>query len=70
MEEVRGTSDNLGDIRGGAKLWSCTYLNACINETLRIAPVGSCEASREVLPGGLNVNGDRIPGGTRVGVTM
>lgn len=70
VEEIRGTFDIQDDIQGGAKLWSCTYLNACINETLRIVPVVPSEIPREVLPGGLDINGDCIPAGTQVGVTM
>lgn len=47
---------------------SCTYLHACIEESLRrLAPVPS-HVPRVVLPGGTTVDGTHLPPGTVVGV--
>ncbi|CAG8979068.1 hypothetical protein HYALB_00000197 [Hymenoscyphus albidus] len=70
VAEIRSSFKTLSDIKGGLKLSSCTYLNACINETLRIAPILAGENPRVVLPGGLDINGNHIPAGTQVGVTI
>ena len=68
VEEIRSSFMSVDDIRAEA-LASCKYLRACIDETLRIAPAGPGELAREVLPGGLEIDGDHIPEGTHVGCT-
>lgn len=45
------------------------YLNACIEESLRIFPLAHVSLPRIVPPGGATVCGDWLPGGTSVGVT-
>jgi cytochrome P450 len=55
---------------GGARLNSCHYLYACIEETLRrTAPVPS-HLPRVVLPGGITIDDQYFSAGTVVGVPM
>jgi cytochrome P450 len=67
VDEIRSTFDSVDEIRGGAKLNSCHYLRACISEALRINPSGLTEPPREVLKGGLVIDGKFVPEGTTVG---
>ena len=41
------------------------YLNAIINESLRVRPIGTSTAPRVVPSEGLDVDGYHIPGGVR-----
>ena len=66
--EVRSAFTDASDITGGPKLNSCVYLNACIDETLRRAPPAPSVLPRQVLPGGLDIDGQHIPPGMIVGV--
>lgn len=68
VEEIRTTFKSADDIKMGPTLTSCKYLQACVDETLRISPAGLSELAREVLPGGLNVAGHHLPEGIHVGV--
>lgn len=68
VNEIRSTFASVDEIRGGAKLTSCHYLRACVDEAMRIMPPGPSEMPRVVLPGGLIVDGDHLPEGTTVGV--
>jgi cytochrome P450 len=45
-----------------------TYLRACIDECLRLCPPIPKALPREVLPGGLEVDGEFFPEGVNVGV--
>jgi len=65
--EIRSTFPSLDAIRSGPALNSCVYLRACIDETLRLAPPVPSHLPREVLPGGLHVDGEFLPPGTVVG---
>ncbi|KAF2840589.1 cytochrome P450, partial [Patellaria atrata CBS 101060] len=67
VAEIRSAFDDAEDI-GMPKLASLTYLTACIDETLRISPALPSAMPREVLPGGLSVDGLHIPSGIDVGV--
>lgn len=67
--EVRGTFKDADDIVSGSKLAACQYLRACIDESLRMAPPVPSELPREVLPGGLYVDGVYIPEGTQIGTS-
>ncbi|KAI1733378.1 benzoate 4-monooxygenase cytochrome P450 [Xylaria scruposa] len=67
IQEVRTTFKDADDIVYGPKLLACVYLKACIDEGMRLTPSGPSELSREVLPGGLNVQGEYLPAGTIVG---
>lgn len=68
VEEIRTTFKSADDIKMGPALISCKYLQACVNEALRLSPAGLAELSRVVLPGGLDVDGHHIPEGIYVGV--
>ncbi|KAK5061574.1 hypothetical protein LTR84_008118 [Exophiala bonariae] len=66
--EIRSTFTSLEDIHSGPKMDSCTYLNACIEETLRIAPAVASQLPREVMKGGIVIDGEYIPEGVVLGV--
>lgn len=68
--EVRSTFASAGEIQGGAKLNSCRYLRACIDEAMRMSPSVGQTLAREVPAGGAIVDGDFIPGGCDVGVPI
>jgi len=67
--EIRGTFDKLEDIYIGTKLNSCKYLFASIDEAMRLSPSVGAILQREILEGGLVVEGEAIPAGTDVGVS-
>jgi cytochrome P450 len=67
-EEVRSKFNDAEEIVYGATLSSCTYLRACIDEAMRLSPSVGGILPREVLPGGIKIEGERIPAGTVVGV--
>ncbi|PYI08343.1 cytochrome P450 [Aspergillus sclerotiicarbonarius CBS 121057] len=58
------------EVLSGPALSSCTYLQACIDEALRMSPPNGAALTREVLPGGLNVGGVHIPAGVTVAVPL
>ncbi|KAI9367032.1 cytochrome P450 monooxygenase [Aspergillus egyptiacus] len=68
--EVRSAFTSEADIITGPTLNSCKYLQACINEAMRISPSVPSVLPRDVLPGGLTVDGDYIPAGTSVGASL
>ncbi|KAL5119058.1 hypothetical protein ACEQ8H_002982 [Pleosporales sp. CAS-2024a] len=68
--EVRSTFSSVEEIQGGAKLNSCRYLRACIDEAMRMSPSVGQTLAREVPAGGAVVDGDFIPGGCDVGVPI
>lgn len=70
VKEIRTTFETVDDIVYGPKLSSCTYLRACIDEGIRLSPAGPSEMSREVLPGGITINGEHFPEGTIVGTAQ
>jgi cytochrome P450 len=67
IKEIRGTLSSSEEIVSGAKLASCIYLYACIDECLRMSPGGPSEFAREILPGGTTINGEYFPKGIVVG---
>lgn len=68
ITEIRGTFEDVSEIRIGQKLNNCKLLSACIDESLRLSPiVGGC-LMRQVGPGGITVNGRLVPEGVDVGV--
>jgi cytochrome P450 len=66
--EIRSSFATLEDVRL-PKLNQCTYLCAVVEEALRLAPCIASAFPREVLRGGLNVDGEHIPAGMTVGVS-
>ena len=69
-EELRSCFNEEDDIRMGTQLNSCTFLRACITETLRLSPPFAGMPTRRVLPGGINVDGHHLPEGTVVGTPI
>jgi cytochrome P450 len=67
--EVRSAFQSLEEIRSGSRLDSCVYLNACIEETLRLSPVVPAQLPREVMKDGIMIDGHFVPEGTVVGVS-
>jgi cytochrome P450 len=65
-EEIRGNFNSVDEIRN-PKLGSLPYLHACIEETLRMNPPKPSSLPREVLKGGMNIDGHFIPKGITVG---
>jgi len=65
--EVRNAFSSLSDIRNGPTLESCTYLQACINETMRLYPPIANHLPRHVQPGGLTVDNEFVPEGVHIG---
>lgn len=67
IKEIRNTFQSIDEIHSGATLTSCQYLRACIDETMRMNVPLTTELPREVLSGGLEIDGQYIPEGTTVG---
>lgn len=67
VEEVRTSFATQKEIRIGARLNSCRYLQACVLECLRMAPPVASAPFREVLAGGATVDGHYIPEGANIG---
>jgi cytochrome P450 len=67
VKEIRETFSKPEAIVYGADLLGCKYLRACIDETLRVAPAGPSELPREILAGGMKIDGDHYPQGIIVG---
>ncbi|OAA65353.1 cytochrome P450-like protein [Niveomyces insectorum RCEF 264] len=65
--EVRNAFASVEDIHQGAQLAGCVYLRACIDEAMRLSPSVGGLLPRQVLSGGIHVNGDFIPEGTVIG---
>jgi cytochrome P450 len=65
--EVRSKFGNVEDIVHGPVLNSCTYLRACIDEAMRMSPSVGGILPREVLTGGMTVDGHKLPAGTVIG---
>jgi cytochrome P450 len=70
QSEVRDAFSNINEIRHGPELTSLVYLRAVIDEALRMASPVPDVLSRRVLPGGAKIDGQQIPAGTFVGMSM
>ncbi|KAI9924238.1 hypothetical protein MW887_007188 [Aspergillus wentii] len=68
--EIRSCFQSEEDILLGVQLNSCTFLRACINESLRLSPPFAGLPTRRVLPGGITVDGHYIPEGTVIGTPI
>ena len=64
--EVCAALDDIEDVCLGARLESCCYLRACIDESMRVSPPLGAIMPRQALPGGLHVDGNIFPDGTEV----
>jgi cytochrome P450 len=69
-DEIRQKFSSFDDIRLGQNLDSCCYLQAVVNETLRISPSLPGVIPREILPGGLTVAGETFTPGVEVSVPV
>ncbi|KAF2472676.1 cytochrome P450 3A31 [Lindgomyces ingoldianus] len=70
-DEVRNAFTTRDMIRPGAALNSCTYLRACIDETLRLTPPIGGSLLREVAAsGGISIDGHMFAPGTDVGTSI
>ncbi|KAL4941785.1 hypothetical protein BDV06DRAFT_235814 [Aspergillus oleicola] len=67
-EEVRRVFPALEDVTLGPAIHTCTYLRACLDEALRLAPAVASAPWREVLTGGAMIDGCYIPAGYDVGL--
>lgn len=68
--EIRATFKSVDDIESGPQLTSCRYLRAFIDEALRMNPPIGSDMSREVLAGGIDIEGELIPAGIDVAVSL
>ncbi|KAF2645497.1 cytochrome P450 [Massarina eburnea CBS 473.64] len=68
QKEIRSTFQSIDDVVIGPELKSCLYLTACIDESMRLTPGVGAVVQREVLPGGLQVDGQFFPPGTDLAV--
>lgn len=66
-DEIRGRFDGVEDIVHGPALGGCGYLRACIDEAMRMSPSVGGVLPREVLAGGMTIDGQTLPPGTVVG---
>lgn len=67
-EEILYTFQDVEQIRSRQRLYKCHYLRACIDEAMRLAPEVPGLLPRQVLPGGVSVQGEYFPAGTILGV--
>lgn len=66
--EVRAAFSEVEEIRSGSALSRLAYLRACIDEAMRLSPSVGGVLPRQVLPGGIEIDGQQVPEGTVVGV--
>jgi cytochrome P450 len=69
-KEIRETFSDVEEIVTGPKLSGCSFLRACIDETLRMTPPVAGVLPRQVLSGGMEIDGKHIPAGVDVGVPI
>lgn len=67
VREIRSTFQDIEDIQSSPTLNSCVYLRAVIDEAMRLSPPVGGILPREVLPGGIDIDGLHIPAGIVVG---
>lgn len=66
-KEVRDSFNTVEEILSGPRLNELVYLKACIDEALRLAPAVPGAIPREVMEGGVVVDGVFLPAGTDCG---
>ncbi|KAL9587473.1 MAG: hypothetical protein Q9203_003497 [Teloschistes exilis] len=69
-DEVRSTFKSAEEIRTGSQLGSCRYLRAFIDEALRMNAPVSAEMPRQAEAGGIEIDGQFLPQGTEVAVSL
>ncbi|KAJ5748313.1 uncharacterized protein N7511_010009 [Penicillium nucicola] len=69
-EELRVTFSNEDEIHLGQQLNSCKFLQACINESLRLLPSVPNSPPRVVQEGGIQIDQEFIPAGITVGTSI
>lgn len=69
-KEVRESFNSVEEIITGGKLNELTYLKACIDEALRLAPAVPGALPREAMEGGAVVDGVFLPAGTDCGTPI
>jgi len=67
--EVRSTFETVEEISAGSKLASCTYLQAVIDEVIRLCPANTGVLPRQAMAGGMVVDGQFLPENTILGVS-
>ena len=68
--EICDKFSNVEEIRIGQQLNSCSFLFACIDEAMRLSPAVGALLPREILEGGLIVDGECFPTGVDIGVPV
>ena len=68
--EIRAAFGLTKKIRGSTRLINYTYLRACIDEALRVTPRVGGILPREVLPGGVYIDGNCKRAGIDVGIPI
>ncbi len=69
QHELRTTFSDVQEIYSGPHLNSCHYLRAVIDETLRMCPPVASDLPREVMAGGMEIDGQHYPAGAIVGTS-
>lgn len=67
-KDVRDAFSDVEEIRIGPTLSGLHYLRACIDEAMRLSPSVGGVLPRQILPGGLEIDGKHFAEGTVVGV--
>ena len=69
-DEVRSAFQTADDIRMGPEMQCCSWLRACIDETMRMSPAVAGLLPREVLDGGFSIPSMDLhfPPGVQIGV--
>lgn len=70
ISEVRQTFKTADEIQRITQINDCKFLQACINEALRLAPAVPLTSLRIVQEGGLTLGYEHIPEGTIVGTSL
>lgn len=66
-EEIRSSFTDVEQIVSGPQLNDLTYLKACIDEAMRLAPAVPASIPREAMEGGAEVDGVFLPAGSECG---
>ena len=69
-DTLRSTFSSADSIRLGPELKSCSYIWACVDESMRLSPSVAAILWREVISSDFFLEGQHIPKGTDVGVSM